>query len=116
MSSHHKLPNYLRRHRKRAGLSHKDVAFLLGLRDASHISRYENFNRHPCLLKALALSAIFQIHAHELFSGEYLKVEKIVFNRAKRLAQKLPGDSRDNATQRKLAFLRTIGVTVPNAK
>ena len=65
-----KLPNYIRPHRKRLGLSQQDVAFLLGWEDASQPSRYEHSLRIPALRTALALAVIFQVPVYDLFSGE----------------------------------------------
>ncbi len=104
----HKLPNYLLAHRKRVGFSHEDVAFLLGLQDASHVSRYERFNRTPNLMKSLAFCVIFRVQIHELFCGEYQKVEQIVCDRAKRLAVRLAAQRQNALTIRKLAFLKAI--------
>jgi transcriptional regulator with XRE-family HTH domain len=66
----HKLPNYIRHHRKRLGLSQEEVAFLLGWNGSAQTSRYEHFCRIPTLQTALALSHIFQTSIYELFSGE----------------------------------------------
>jgi transcriptional regulator with XRE-family HTH domain len=104
----HKLPNYLLAHRKRAGLSHEEVAFLLGQQCASHVSRYERFNRAPDFHKALAFCVIFRVQIHELFCGEYQKVEQIVCDRAQRLAVRLAAQRQDALTIRKLAFLKAI--------
>ena len=104
----HKLPNYLLAHRKRAGLSHEDVAFLLGHRSAAHVSRYERFHRTPRLHKALAFCVIFQIDIDELFCGEYQKVEQLVCDRAKRLATRLAAEGGNKLAHRKLAFLKAI--------
>jgi hypothetical protein len=42
-----KLPNYLRTYRRRACLSQDEVAYVLGCRSGSKISRYENCSRLP---------------------------------------------------------------------
>ena len=103
-----KLPNHLRVHRKRLGLSQDEVAFLLGWRDASQPSRYEHFSRVPSLRTAMALAVILQVSVFELFPGEYQKVETAVWRQAQRLEARLATESPDQPTARKLALLKTI--------
>jgi len=104
----HKLPNYIRHHRKRLGLSQEDVAFLLGWNGSAQTSRYEHFCRIPTLRTALALSYIFQSSIHELFSGEKEEVEEAVSKRAQILEEQLQRKSSSRAAARKLDFLKSI--------
>lgn len=53
--NHHHFPNYVRTARKNAGLSARDLAFLLGQKTAGTISRYESFGRNPTLKSAVLL-------------------------------------------------------------
>ena len=103
-----KLPNYIRVHRKRFGLSLSEVAFLLGWRGASQPSRYEHFSRRPGLRTALALAAILRVSVYELFSGECEKVENAVCRQAQRLEARLTTRTPDRRTARKLALLKRI--------
>jgi transcriptional regulator with XRE-family HTH domain len=102
------LPNYLRMHRKRAGFSEDEMAFLLGLHSASPISRYEHFHSIPGLLTALAYHAVFQTSPPELFGGKYQKVARMVRRRAKRLLKNLAKGPQNPRTARKLVLLRSI--------
>lgn len=104
----HKLPNYIRHHRKRLGLSQEDVAFLLGWNWSAQTSRYEHFCRIPTLRTALALSYIFQTSIQDLFSGEKQEVEEAVSRRAEILEEQLQQKNAGRSAARKLAFLRTI--------
>ena len=106
-----KLANYLRTHRKRLGLSQDEVTFLLGRQSTALVSVHEQFRRLPCLRTLLAYTVILQIPAHELFAGEYQKVEQVVSRRAKRLIERLATENPDQRTARKLAHLRTIVAT-----
>ena len=45
----HNLENYLRTYRKRSNLSQDEVAFLLGCRGGTKVSRYERHARKPNL-------------------------------------------------------------------
>src|SRR3989344_8606313 len=79
-----RLPNYVRRHRKRMSLTERDVAFLIGLSDGSSISRYEHFHSRPSLQTLLRLIALFDCPVQQLFAGEYQKAEEIVIRNTKR--------------------------------
>ena len=85
----HKLPNYLKTHRKRSRLSQDHVAFLLGYRSGTRVSRYELFARIPSLRTALAFEAIFHKPVSKLFAGLYQTIEKETERRARRLAVRL---------------------------
>lgn len=80
-----KLSHYLRSERRRAGLSQKDVAALMGLRSVAQISRYEQFRRWPPLKVALTYEAIFGKPVAQIFEGTYVNVQKAVRVRARRL-------------------------------
>jgi transcriptional regulator with XRE-family HTH domain len=86
MVSH--LPNHLRAHRKRSGLSQDEVAFLLGAHSGAKVCRYERFIREPSLQTALAYEAVFQRPASKLFPGLYRKIEREVAARAEALAHR----------------------------
>lgn len=83
------LPNYLRMYRRRTHLTQDEIAFLIGGRDGSRLSRYERFRRVPTLEAALALEAALGVPVSELFRGEYAKVEAVVNKRAKVLGFKV---------------------------
>jgi transcriptional regulator with XRE-family HTH domain len=104
----HKLPNYLKTYRKRAGFSQDEIAFLLGCKSAGHVSRYERFRRLPSFHTLLAFKVIFQASARELFTGEYQKVESAVSRQAQTLAVRLATANPDPPTVRKLALLRIL--------
>lgn len=79
-----RLPNYLRGHRNRLGLSQTEVALLLGAESGAKTCRYENFNRIPTLETALACEVIFKKPVSELFAGLYQQVGRKVRLRAAR--------------------------------
>jgi transcriptional regulator with XRE-family HTH domain len=83
-----KLPNYLRTFRRRAGLTQKELAFLLGCNTAAKVSRYEHFHREPSLCVILACQAIFDAPINDLFDGIYFGVRKEVAHRARALLEK----------------------------
>src|ERR1700686_573143 len=83
-----KLPNYLKTHRKRSGLSQEEVAFLLGNDNGEKVCRHERFAREPSLRSALAYLIIFQGQAEELFAGIHEEVKREVTARARKLARR----------------------------
>ncbi len=85
-----KLSHYLRHERKRASLSQRDVAALLGDRTVSKVSRYERRRRMPPLLTALAYEAILGKPVAELFGGTYGAIRAEVVRRAKLLVSDGP--------------------------
>jgi transcriptional regulator with XRE-family HTH domain len=103
-----KLQNYLRKYRKRAGLSQKEVAFLLGLKNGATVSRYEMFQRLSILETILAYEVIFGVSVRELFCGVFERVNKDVIHRAKLLTRTIQEGKVDGATDRKLELLRMI--------
>jgi transcriptional regulator with XRE-family HTH domain len=82
------LPNHLRAHRKRLGLSQEDVAFLLGMGDGAKVCRDERFARRTSLETALAYEAVYKRPVSELFAGLYERIEEEVAARSKILAQR----------------------------
>lgn len=106
-----KLQNYLRMHRKRAGLSQDEVAFLLGCQSGAKVSRYERLARVPTLETALAYEAIFGVPARELFAGVFQKVEETIHKRAQVLVEKLNAAKPDRVTRQKLENLKAMTST-----
>ena len=61
--------NYLRAHRRRLGLSQRDLGLLAGYNNEWQVSRHERSKTVPPLLVALAYEVIFQVPVAELFAG-----------------------------------------------
>ena len=94
------IHSYLRTHRKRCGLTQDEVAFLLGCRTGTKVSRFERLARKPNLATALACKVVFGIPAHELFPRAHAEVEKEVAERARALANRLrTGSGRDTGAR-----------------
>jgi transcriptional regulator with XRE-family HTH domain len=102
-----RLQNYIRTFRKRAGLSQKEVAFLLGCRSGSKVSRYERFSRQPTLLNAFACEVLFDMPLHELFAGTYGEAVARVRKRARALRVKMEKQAVSHS-KRKRAFVDGI--------
>jgi DNA-binding XRE family transcriptional regulator len=99
----HKLENYLKTYRKRAGISQKEMDYLLGVHVGSTTSRYEHFKRTPTLENALACEALFHAPVRELFAGVYVKARRRTIQRARTLRKRLAATGA--APKRKLILL-----------
>ena len=64
-----RVPNALREARNRKGLSQKEVARRLGLKDRAWISRWESGYILPSLVNAARLSLLYEEPIEELFPG-----------------------------------------------
>jgi transcriptional regulator with XRE-family HTH domain len=84
-----RLLNLLRAQRKCAAFSQDEIAFLLGVRTGSKVSRYEQMLRAPELETALAFEAISNRPVAELFPGLFEKVKAAVQARARELAKRV---------------------------
>ena len=104
----HKLPNYLRSHRKRLALSQHEMAFLLGSGTPAAVSRYEAFLREPGLRQVLAYLLILHKPVHELFAGLYVKVGKEVAIRARVLLARKSNQGPNRKTEQKRKMLNEI--------
>jgi transcriptional regulator with XRE-family HTH domain len=60
--------NYLRAHRRKSGLSQRDVGKLLGYKDPGQISRHERATSVPPLAAALAYELIFGAPVAAIFA------------------------------------------------
>src|ERR1700683_4916095 len=98
----HKLENYLKTYRKRAGISQKEMGYLLGAHDGAEASRYEHFKRMPSLETALFYEAVFQAPVSELFAGVYEKAERAAARRAKLLRKRLGTNGKSSDRKIKL--------------
>ena len=83
------LDNYLRAHRKRAGLTVAEVAYLIGKEHGSTVSRHELGTQAIDLETALAYCSLFGVEATELFEGRAVEVQRELRERAAVLAETL---------------------------
>ncbi len=79
----------LRTHRKRAGLSQRELARLLGYTDEGAVSRHEQSQSLPPLLIALCYEIIFQVPVAVLFSGLHGSAQEVVEGRLSELEREL---------------------------
>ena len=70
-----RLGNYLRTHRRRAGLSLRELGHLLGYSDEGAVLRHEKSETIPPLLIGVAYEVVFRVPLKELFTGLHETVE-----------------------------------------
>jgi transcriptional regulator with XRE-family HTH domain len=80
---------YLRTHRRKWGLSQKDLARLIGNIGCSQLSRYENSKRGPKIEVALACQVIFGVIPSIMFLDTYASVEEEVMRNMYRMNEAL---------------------------
>lgn len=102
-----RLDRYLRPQRRRWGFTQKELAFIIGAKSPTVVSRLENGRRRPNLASAFALHIVFGTKAAELFPALFTEVEHGVLARAYDLYERLQGD-RSKAARMKLDFLEEM--------
>lgn len=99
---------HLKSHRKRSGFSQEEVAFLIGLKAPSAVSRYEQGERQLDLRTAFAYQIVFRSFAHTLLPDLFNDVCRDVTGRAEILARQLRQAASDPKTAYKLDKLALI--------
>jgi transcriptional regulator with XRE-family HTH domain len=84
-----RLASYLRSHRKRTGLSQKEIAQLLGYPDHEPVSRHERSCYLPSLMIALGYQAILKVPVSYLFPGAFETVNQAVEERIANMERSL---------------------------
>lgn len=65
--NYRRIPNCLRKFRKINGYTQKQVAIVLGVRNSSMVSRWENGQRFPNPINILRLSALYKTMVDSLY-------------------------------------------------
>ncbi|MCD9296222.1 helix-turn-helix transcriptional regulator [Bradyrhizobium diazoefficiens] len=106
-SMHHRHHSYLRPHRRRWGLTQQELAFLIGVKSRTAVSRIEGSKRRPSLDAVFLCMLIFNMPALELFPGLISELRASILSRASELYEELQGDP-SKATRIKLDFLERL--------
>ena len=104
---HNKIPSYIRTHRRRWGLTQKELARLLGAKSGTQVSRYERLQRKPTLDTAFACQVIFGEMPHALLPKLFSEVEEGVMRQAYQLYHSLDG-STSKTERRKRELLSSM--------
>jgi transcriptional regulator with XRE-family HTH domain len=106
----HATGNYLKTHRKRTGLSQRDLGLLVGYADEVQVSRHEKSETLPPLVVALSYEAVFRVSASVLFPGLFDELTGMIEERLAELEEELTKRSgrgrRANITAQKLIWIR----------
>ncbi|WP_339632755.1 helix-turn-helix transcriptional regulator [uncultured Sneathiella sp.] len=79
-----KLPCYLKTYRKRAGLTQKELAHLLGISDDTVISKLEHRRRKPSLKIVIGCQLLFGEKAENIFPDALSEIKADVRKRIRR--------------------------------
>ncbi|MGH7711701.1 MAG: helix-turn-helix transcriptional regulator [Gemmatimonadaceae bacterium] len=104
----HRLPNYLRAYRVRAGLSQEEMAYLLGLSGGPKISKYEMGRRMPDIRTLIAYERVLGVPVSELYAGLHNQVDRETRRRARTLAERVAKTAQQSGRAYKLAGLAAI--------
>lgn len=88
-----KLANHLRTHRRKSGLSQRQVGQLLGYRKDVQVSRHESSKTVPLLVSAFGYQVIFRMPMHSLFPGIFEDVRESIEERLRELEISLHGQT-----------------------
>ena len=81
--------NHIRRHRKKCGLSQRELGRILGYANEAAVSRHEQSETIPPLLTAIAYEMVFHAPIAQLFPGLQGAVEEAVNRRIGELESEL---------------------------
>jgi transcriptional regulator with XRE-family HTH domain len=102
-----KSVSYLRSYRLRWGLSQGELAFLLGLKTETVISRLEKKRRPPNAKVLIGCYVIFGTRTAELFPGLFKGVEADVMARVWELYEEIQGNG-SRETRAKIELLENV--------
>jgi transcriptional regulator with XRE-family HTH domain len=88
---HKTAANYLKAHRRRSGLTQRELGELLGYRDPGQVSRHERSMSLPALTTALAYEVIFRVPVAVLFVGLHGSTKENIESKMRQLEAKLQG-------------------------
>jgi transcriptional regulator with XRE-family HTH domain len=103
----HPIKTYVRPLRRRSGLTQKELAFLLGAKSGTIVSRIEGVKRAPNLSAMLAYMFVFGAAPAELFPGLLSQIHEDVRGRVNELYEAIQGNPA-KTTRTKLDFLETV--------
>ena len=95
--------NYLRTHRKRAGMSQRELGLLIGYKHEGQVSRHERSKTVPPLLTALAYEIIFRVPVSAMFPGFHSTVAQMVDGNLIDFEKTLQGRSEKNPKRKAAA-------------
>ena len=104
--------NFIKAHRKRNNLSQKELGYLLGFGDNSHISRVEQGKLEPSLSDVISCEVLFNISASRLFPDLYTLISNNLLQKIDRLQQQLSEEPFTQTNHEKLEKLGVVRKTI----
>ncbi len=95
------IHEYLRTSRRKWALTQKELAFLLGHKSPTHISRLEQGKRIPSKEVVLACEVLFELPPRKCFPKLYVEIEEAILTRASTLYERLDKKTSKTATRKK---------------
>src|SRR5579859_8105126 len=86
--------NYIRAHRRRCGLSQRELGVLVGYGHGYAVGKHERSSAAPPLLVALAYEVVFGVTIAQLFTGFHSVVTRSVAQNLQELKVELENQSR----------------------
>jgi len=103
----HRIKTYVRPVRRRWGLTQKELAFIIGVKSGTVVSRIEGDKRTPNLAAVLACALVFGVAPVELFPVLVSQIHKDVRRRVNELYEELQGNPGE-LTRKKLDFFEAV--------
>ncbi len=97
---HNTLPSYLRTHRRKWALTQQELARLLGIKGAQHISRLEKGARRPSIAVLFSIEIIFGVRPQELFPKFFDDIEERTVRELYLLHEALEGDPKPHSRRK----------------
>jgi DNA-binding XRE family transcriptional regulator len=105
------LGNYLRAHRRRSGLTQRELGILVGYGEGDQIGLHERSKSEPSLLTALAYEIIFGAPVGQLFTGFRSAVAQAVCRNLEELKAELAAKRRHKPSTEKMQWLENLNIT-----
>lgn len=104
------LGNYLRAHRRRFGLSQRQLAMLVGYGNGRAVGRHELSQDAPPLLVALGYEVVFEVPVGQLFAGFRSAIADTVSRNLQPLKSEIAQQD-SSAIREKMTWLMTHPLT-----
>ena len=104
-----KIPRYVGSQRRRWALDQDELAYLVGLKSGSNVSRIEHGKRHPTIKAAFGYEALFGVSASTLFPALFEGVEDALMRRAYKLHEELRSDDSRKARVKRQLLQEALG-------
>src|ERR1700704_2272734 len=102
-----RIKTYIRPLRRRWALTQRELAFLVGAKSGTVVSRIEGLKRSPSLPVTVACALVFGTALPDLFPHLHSQIRAEVLRRVSDLYDELQGNP-SKATRIKLDFLETV--------